>query len=89
MMSNCTDVIVHYKVLDIFFFGTYVLALMLLCILYWVLRCNRTFFVGMMLLCPCVLALMLLCIMCRTVDIGTDVIIPMSSCTDITVQYIY
>ena len=65
MMSNCTDVIVHYKVLDMFFFvGTYVIALMLLCILYWVLRCNRTF------------------------AIGTDVIMPMCSCTDVIVHYV-
>ena len=46
MMSYCTDVIVHYKVLHIFFVVTSVIALMLLCILYWVLRCNRTFDIG-------------------------------------------
>ena len=38
---------------------------------------------------PLYVALMLLCIRCRTFDVGTDVIMPICCCTDVTVQYVY
>ena len=38
---------------------------------------------------PIYAALMLLCIGCRTFSVGTDVIMPMYGCTDVTVQYVY
>ena len=59
---------------------------MLLCNYIWVLRCIRTFSIGIDVIMPICSALMLLCIRCRTFDIGTDVIMPMCSCTDVTVQ---
>ena len=38
---------------------------------------------------PLYVALMLLCIRCRTFGVGTDVIMPICCCTDVTVQYVY
>ena len=54
-----------------------------------VLRCNRTFVLGIDVIMPISVALMLLCIGCRTFSVGTDVIMPMYGCTDVTVQYVY
>ena len=54
-----------------------------------VLRCDRTFVLGIDVIMPIYVALMLLCIGCRTFSVGTDVIMPMYGCTDVTVQYVY
>ena len=51
-----------------------------------VLRCDRTFVLGIVVIMPICDALMLLCIGCRTFSVGTDVIMPMYGCTDVNVQ---
>ena len=67
-----------------------VVALMLLCRIYIrFLDVIEPLILALMLLCPCIVALMLLCILYRTFGIGTDVIVPMCSCTDVTVQDIH
>ena len=50
-----------------------------------VLRCNRTFGIGIVVIIPSD-ALMLLCIGNRTFNVGTDVIMPIYGCTDVNVQ---
>ena len=85
LMSNCTDVIVHYRFYSFFFFFFFFVALMLLCK---VLRCNRTiwqwcYYANFMLhwwycalyLEPLVVALMLLCLYVY--------------CTDVIVHYLW
>ena len=71
-MSNCTDVIVHYRFYCLFFFFFFFVALMLLCK---VLRCNRTFWQWCY-YANLYVALMVLCIVSRTFSSGTDVIVP-------------
>ena len=83
-MSNCTDVIVHYrfyKFFFLFFFCTDVI------VQHMVLRCDRTL-LAMMLLCHIYVALMLLFIASRTFSIGTDVFVPVCGCTDVIVQHL-
>ena len=50
-----------------------------------VLRCNRTFHIGIVVIMPSD-ALMLLCIGNRTFNVGTDVTMPIYGCTDVNVQ---
>ena len=54
-----------------------------------VLRCNRTFVIGIDVIMPISVTLMLLCIGCTTFSVGTDVIMLMYGCNDVTVQYVY